>query len=75
MKADLTLFFLVIFAAAAIWGWEWPNIAKIMPVYVAAIPGLVLVILQLYRDATRSEHRGNRGSGRIEKAQVREEDR
>ena len=72
MKADLTLCFLVIFAAAAIWGWEWPNIAKIMPVYVAAIPGLVLVILQLYRDATAWEHRGNRASGGIEMDEVRE---
>ena len=52
MKADFTLFFLVVFIGAAIAGWDWPNIAKIMPVYVAAIPGLVLVLMQLYRDAT-----------------------
>ena len=52
MKADFTLFFLVVFLGAAIAGWDWPNIAKIMPVYVAAIPGLVLVLMQLYRDAT-----------------------
>lgn len=52
MKADFTLFFLVVFLGAAIAGWDWPNIAKIMPVYVAAIPGLVLVLIQLYRDAT-----------------------
>jgi hypothetical protein len=52
MKADFTLFFLIVFLGAAIAGWDWPNIAKIMPVYVAAIPGLVLVLMQLYRDAT-----------------------
>jgi hypothetical protein len=52
MKADFTLFFLIVFLGAAIAGWNWPDIAKIMPVYVAAIPGLVLVLIQLYRDAT-----------------------
>ena len=60
MKADFTLFFLVVFVGAALWGWEWPNIAKIMPVYVAAIPGLILVLMQLYRDATGWERSGNR---------------
>lgn len=57
MKVDFTLFFLLVFIAAAIAGWDWPNIAKIMPVYVAALPGLALVILQLYRDATAWEQR------------------
>ena len=52
MKADFTFFFLVVFLAAAIAGWQWPDIAKIMPVYVAALPGLALVLVQLYRDAT-----------------------
>jgi hypothetical protein len=62
MKADLTLFFLVVFLVAAVYGWEWPNIAKIMPVYVAAIPGLVLVLVQIYRDATAWEQRkGSKG--------------
>ena len=32
-------------------GWSWPYIAKLMPVYVAAIPGLILVVVQLARDA------------------------
>jgi hypothetical protein len=36
MKADFTMFFLIIFAIAAFAGWDWPNIAKIMPVYIAA---------------------------------------
>jgi hypothetical protein len=70
MKADLTLFFLVIFVVAAVVGWEWPNIAKIMPVYVAAIPGLILVIVQLYRDATGWERSGNRASGAIDMDEV-----
>jgi hypothetical protein len=61
MKANLTLFFLAMFLAAAFAGWDWPDIAKIMPVYVAALPGLVLVLVQLYRDATGWE--GRRGSG------------
>jgi hypothetical protein len=52
VKANLTLFFLVIFAVAAFVGWDWPNIAKIMPVYVAAIPGMILVLVQLYREVT-----------------------
>jgi hypothetical protein len=52
MKADFTLFFLIVFLGAAISGWNWPDIAKIMPVYVAAIPGLILVVIQMYRDAT-----------------------
>jgi len=64
MKANLTLFFLAIFLAAAFAGWDWPNIAKIMPVYVAALPGLVLVLVQLYRDATGWE--GRRGGGGID---------
>ena len=66
MKADFTLFFLVVFGAAAFVGWEWPNIAKIMPVYVAAIPGLLLVIAQLYRDATGWEQRRGKASGAMD---------
>lgn len=52
MTANFTLFLVVIFAGAIWWGWEWPYIAKLMPVYVAALPGLVLATIQLYRDAT-----------------------
>ena len=55
MKANLTLLFLVIFIVAAFVGWDWPNIAKIMPVYVAAIPGMILVLVQLYREVTNWE--------------------
>ena len=70
MKANLTLFFLVVFAGATVVGWEWPNIAKIMPVYVAALPGLALVLVQLYRDATGWERSGNRASGGMDMDEV-----
>jgi hypothetical protein len=64
MRANFTLFFLAVFLVAAWLGWEWPNIAKIMPVYVAAIPGLFLVLVQLYREATEWEGRQkSRGRG------------
>ena len=39
------------------WGWEWPYIAKLMPVYIAAIPGLVLGVTQLIGEASGSESR------------------
>ena len=60
MKANLTLFFLMVFVVGAVIGWDWPNIAKIMPVYVAAIPGIILVSVQLYREVTGWQ--GRRGS-------------
>lgn len=66
MKADLAFFFLLVFAAAAFAGWDWPNIAKIMPVYVAALPGLVLVLVQLYRDGTGWEARRSDGDGGVD---------
>lgn len=65
MTANFTLFLIIIFAGAIWWGWEWPYIAKLMPVYVAALPGLLLAMLQLYRDATGWEARQAR-SGAIE---------
>src|SRR5207247_10383533 len=70
MRANFTLFFLAVFLAAAWIGWEWPDIAKIMPVYVAAIPGLLLVLVQLYRDATQWDRRQSEGSGGIEMDEV-----
>jgi len=70
MGANLTFFFLAIFLVAVWVGWEWPNIAKIMPVYVAAIPGLLLVLVQLYRDATAWEGRRKGRSGAIEMDEV-----
>jgi hypothetical protein len=62
MRANLTFFFLAIFLIAAVSGWEWPYIAKLMPVYVAAIPGILLCLIQLYREATAWEdRRGTQG--------------
>ena len=59
MKTNFALFLLVIFAVATVSGWGWPDIAKIMPVYVAAMPGLVMIIVQIYREATGWETSGN----------------
>jgi hypothetical protein len=64
MKVDFTFFFLVVFLGALWWGWEWPYIAKMMPIYVAAIPGLVLALVQIAREATGWERRReNRAQG------------
>jgi Tripartite tricarboxylate transporter TctB family len=64
MAANIAFFFLAVFFGAVIVGWEWPYIAKLMPVYIAAIPGIVLVLLQLYREGTGWEgRRGARGGG------------
>jgi hypothetical protein len=71
MRANLTLFFLAVFLIAAWTGRDWPAIAKIMPVYVAAIPGLILVLVQLYREATNWEGRKGVGAG-IEMDEVQE---
>ncbi|MPZ76090.1 MAG: hypothetical protein GEU77_06160 [Deltaproteobacteria bacterium] len=57
MTANFTLFMVAAFAGATYWGWHWPYIAKLMPVYVVAIPGLILSLVQLYRDATGWEKR------------------
>lgn len=52
MKLKFALFLFIIFAVAIYTGWDWPNIAKIMPVYVAALPGLIMILVQIYREAT-----------------------
>jgi MFS family permease len=70
MRANLAFFFLAVFLGAALMGWAWPDIAKIMPVYVAAIPGLLLVLVQLYRDATEWEARQKVARGGIEMDEV-----
>ena len=57
MSTNFTLFLTAIFLVAIWWGWEWPYIAKLMPIYVAAIPGLILVLVQLGREATGWEKR------------------
>jgi hypothetical protein len=72
MKANFTIFFLSVFLAAAWLGWEWADIAKIMPVYVAAIPGLVLALVQLYREATAREGDRNGSGENVEMDEVYE---
>ena len=57
MKINFALFLLIIFSVATVSGWGWPDIAKIMPVYVAAMPGLFMIIVQIYREATGWETR------------------
>jgi hypothetical protein len=57
MKINFALFLLIVFAVAIVSGWNWPDIAKIMPVYVAALPGLVMILVQIYREATGWETR------------------
>jgi hypothetical protein len=66
MKANLSLFIAALFLGAIWWGWDWPYIAKLMPIYVAALPGFALVLVQLYRDATGWEARQRDLSGAIE---------
>ncbi len=51
MNNLFTYFLFFIFLVATVAGWSWPYIAKLMPVYVAAIPGLILVVAQLAGDA------------------------
>lgn len=64
MTASFTLFLVAIFTVAVWWGWEWPYIAKLMPVYIAAIPGLVLGVTQLIGEASGSEaRRANKAEG------------
>jgi hypothetical protein len=70
MKVNFTFFFLAVFLIAILWGWEWPYIAKLMPVYVAAIPGLILVLVQLVRDATDRGEGQTKDAGGIEMDEV-----
>lgn len=70
MNANFTFFFAAVFLVAVVTGWEWPYIAKLMPVYVAAIPGFILVLVQLYRDATDWEGRRGVKDGGIEMDEV-----
>src|SRR3990172_4745378 len=57
MTVSFTLFLVAIFMGAAWLGWDWPYVAKLMPVYVAAIPGLVLGLIQLFLEASGLEAR------------------
>lgn len=57
----LTILFSAVFIYAVLTGWEWTFVARLMPLYVAAVPGLILALAQIYRDVTGSEDR--EGSG------------
>ncbi len=64
MTASFTLFLVAIFLGAIWWGWDWPYIAKLMPVYIAAVPGLVLGLIQLFREASGAEaHSAKKAQG------------
>jgi hypothetical protein len=64
MTASFTLFLVAVFIGAVWWGWDWPYIAKLMPVYIAAMPGLLLGAVQLFREASGAEARlAKRASG------------
>ncbi|MCZ6623314.1 MAG: hypothetical protein O7B35_03615 [Deltaproteobacteria bacterium] len=66
----ITLLFLTAFVVATIRGWEWPYIAQLMPVYFVAIPGIVLCVLQFYRDLVGWEQRKGAKQGGIEMDEV-----
>ena len=51
----LVLGFLAFFLLAIRIGFEWPFIAKLMPVYIAAVPGAGLALWQLFRVTTGKE--------------------
>ena len=51
----LVLGFLAFFLLAIRTGFEWPFIAKLMPVYIAAVPGAALALWQLLRVSTGRE--------------------
>jgi hypothetical protein len=68
--AFITLVFLAVFLLATIHGWEWSYIAKLMPVYLVGIPGIVFSLVQLYRDLTRWEERKGGSRGGVEMDEV-----
>lgn len=70
MSYLFTYFLFFIFLAATVAGWNWPYIAKLMPVYVAAIPGLILVVAQLARDAFGKAPAAETGDGSIDMDEV-----
>ena len=51
----LVLGFLAFFLLAIRIGFDWPFIAKLMPVYIAAVPGAALALWQLFRVTTGRE--------------------
>lgn len=69
-QVRFSLFFLAVFAGAILSGWDWPYIAALMPLYVAAVPGFLLVLVQLYREITDWEERKGQESHGIEMDEV-----
>ena len=65
-EAVFTFFFLLLFAFAIYTGWDWPMIAKLLPVYVVAIPGFILAGVQLYRDLTATEENQPEAAGGVD---------
>jgi TctA family transporter len=51
----LTVLFLAVFVFGIVVGRQWPFVASLMPVYTVAVPGLVLVSIQLFRELVRWE--------------------
>ncbi|MDP2645378.1 MAG: tripartite tricarboxylate transporter permease [Desulfobacterales bacterium] len=47
-----SLLCLILFLAAIATGWKWRFIARLMPVYMVAVPGVLLTLAQLYYDIT-----------------------
>jgi hypothetical protein len=70
MNYLFTYFLFFLFLAATVMGWSWPYIAKLMPVYVAAVPGLILVVAQLARDAFGKAPAAETGGGSIDMDEV-----
>jgi TctA family transporter len=61
----LTVLFLAAFVAAILMGREWTFVAQLMPLYVVAVPGVILALIQIYRDVAGSEI-SEEGEGGIE---------
>jgi len=62
-KSFFTLMFLLLFLTAIIVGWEWPLVARAMPLYIVSIPGALLCLAQLFRDLTVLEVWQGNGQG------------
>lgn len=62
-EAVFTFFLLSMFLAAIVIGWKWLFIAKLMPVYMVAIPGSLLAMAQIYSDLTGRQVRKDTDSG------------
>jgi len=69
-ESILTIFFIAVFVGAIIRSLDWPLIARLMPIYVAAIPGLFLALAQLGRDVIVREQGVAMAAGGIEMDEV-----